>query len=106
MEDILHIYQLPFNDSVPVVCMDEKPVQLVKETRMALPMEPGKPERYDYEYERMGTTNIFLYTEPLAGWRKACVRTRKTAVDWAHEIKELIDVDYPDRKRLFSCAII
>lgn len=100
MEDILHLYQQPYNASVPVVCMDEQPVQLVKETRMPLPMETGKPMRFDFEYERMGATNIFLFTEPLAGWRKAQVRTRKTAIDWAHEIKELVDVDYPACEKL------
>ena len=80
--------------------MDEQPVQLIKETRMPLPVEPGKPQRYDYEYERNGTTNNFLFTEPLAGWRKVSVRRKKTSVDWAEEIRILLDEDYPDADKV------
>ena len=76
--------------------MDEKPIQLIKETRIPLPCQPGQPQRYDYEYERNGTAVNFLFTEPLRGWRKVRVRSRKTGIDWALEIKELLDVDYPD----------
>jgi hypothetical protein len=100
MEDILEIYQRPYDRSAPIICMDEKPVQLVKETRMPLPMKSGKPRRYDFEYERTGTTNIFIFTEPLSGWRKTKVRTRRTAIDWAHEIKGLVDNDYPDSQKI------
>jgi hypothetical protein len=96
MEDVLEVYKRPYDPDCPVVCMDEQPTQLIKETRRPVPAEPGKPERVDFEYERNGTANNFMFTEPLGGWRKVNVRARKTAVDWAHEIQELLDVDYPD----------
>ena len=94
MEDILDVYQRPYDAGRPVVNMDEHPVQLVKETRTVVATRPGKPERYDYEYERNGTAVNFMFTEPLSGWRKVRVRERKTALDWAQEIKELLDTDY------------
>ena len=94
MEDILDVYQRPYDAKRPVVNMDEHPVQLVKETRLPVATRPGKPERYDYEYERNGTAVNFMFTEPLAGWRKVRVRERKTAVDWAQEIKDLLDTHY------------
>ena len=100
MEDILELYCLPYDPEIPMVCMDEQPRQLLKETRLPLPAEPGKPERYDYEYERNGTAAIFLFTEPLAGWRKVNVRQRRTSVDWAEEIKELLERDYPQVKKV------
>jgi hypothetical protein len=96
MEDVLDIYSWEYDEKYPVVGMDEQPMQLVKETRGPLPCEPGKPAKYDYEYERNGTANNFMFTEPLAGWRKVSVRERKTKIDWAEEIKELLDEDYPD----------
>jgi hypothetical protein len=96
MEDVLELYQQPYNPKHPVLCMDEQPVQLVKETRIPLPAKPGQPESVDYEYERNGTANIFLFTEPLAGWRKAVVTERRTAVDWATEIQRLLTEDYAD----------
>jgi hypothetical protein len=96
MEDILDVYCLPYDPRMPVICMDEQPTQLIRETRDPLPAQPGKPERYDYEYERAGTAVNFLLTEPLGCWRKVNVREQRTSVDWAQEIKELLDVDYPD----------
>lgn len=95
MEDVLEVYKRPRNAREPVVCMDEQPTQLIKETRTVLPVQPGQPERIDYEYERNGVAVNFLFTEPLACWRKVNVRERKTSVDWAHEIKELLERDYP-----------
>ena len=92
MEDVLDIYQRQYDSKVPVVCMDEQPVQLIKETRIPIPAKPGSPKRIDFEYERNGTANNFMFTEPLAGWRKVNVRQRKTKLDWAEEIKELLDV--------------
>lgn len=80
--------------------MDEQPVQLIKEVQKPLSVEPGKPQRYDYHYERNGTTNNFMFTEPLGNWRKVNVRERKTSVDWAQEIKELLDIDYPDAEKV------
>ncbi len=96
MEEILDLYHRPYDRRSPWVCMDEKLIQLIRETRIPIPAKPGKPQRYDYEYERNDTAVNFLFTEPLTGWRKVNVRSRKTGVDWAFEIKELLDVDYPD----------
>jgi len=100
MEDVLELYQRPYDPQVPVICMDEQPVQLVQETRMPLPAKPGQPKAVDYEYERNGTANIFLFTEPLAGWRKAVVSERRTAVDWAIELQRLLDEEYADSTRV------
>ena len=88
--------QLGIRRSTPVVCRDEQPTQLVKETRQPLPGRRGTPKRYDFEYERNGMANSFLFTEPLAGWRKVSVRETKTKKDWATEVKSLLDDDYPD----------
>jgi hypothetical protein len=95
MEDVLELYKRPYNPAEPLICMDEQPIQLTKETRSPVPAGPGRPKRVDYEYERNGTAVHFLFTEPLACWRKVNVRERKTSVDWAHEIKEVLDRDYP-----------
>lgn len=100
MEDVLDVYQKPYNPRVPVVCMDEQPVQLVAETRTPLPMLPGCPQRFDHEYRRLGTTNVFLFTEPLAGWRRIALSERKTQQDWAREIHQLLTVDYPHAKKV------
>jgi hypothetical protein len=104
MEDILEIYKRPYNSSIPVIGMDEQPTQLIKQTRTTMAVEPGKPERVDYEYERNGTAANFMFTEPLGGWRKVNVRQQKTSIDWAAEIKELLDKDYPQvRKVVLVC---
>jgi hypothetical protein len=95
MEDILDLYCLAYDPTIPLICMDELPRQLIKEKRRPLPAVPGSPRRVDYEYERNGTANVFLFTEPLAGWRHVNVRERRTGVDWAHEIEELLEVHYP-----------
>jgi hypothetical protein len=94
MEDVLEIYHLPYDSARPVICMDEQPVQLVKETRVPLPAKPGQPKAVDYEYERNGTANLFIFTEPLTGWRKVVVSERRTAIDWAVEIQRLMEQDY------------
>jgi len=80
--------------------MDEKPKQLVKETRRPLASRPGRAQRYDYEYERNGTANVFLFCEPLGGWRRADVRRRRTKQDWDHEVRRLVDEDYPEAERI------
>lgn len=95
MEDILELYCRPYDRSIPLVCMDEQPCQLIKETRAVIGAAPGRPRRVDYEYERNGTANIFMFVEPLGGWRHVNVSEHKTAIDWAREIKELLDVHYP-----------
>ena len=100
MEDVLDIYERPYDSRFPVVCMDEQPVQLIGETRNRLPIEPGHPERYDYEYRRNGTAVNFMFTEPLASWRKVSVRHTKTMIDWAQEIRTLLDVDYADAEKV------
>jgi hypothetical protein len=100
MEDVLDVYKRPYDPQLPVVCMDEQSTQLIKETRSKVPAAPGRPERVDHEYERAGTAVNFMFTEPLAGWRKVNVRERKTKLDWAEEIRELLEVDYPEADRV------
>jgi len=87
MEDILDLYQGPYDPQRRLICMDEQPVQLIQGTRCPLPAQPGKPKRVDYEYERQGTAALFLFTAPLAGWRRVSVREHWTAVDWAEEVR-------------------
>nr|VFK07757.1 MAG: DDE superfamily endonuclease [Candidatus Kentron sp. H]VFK07841.1 MAG: DDE superfamily endonuclease [Candidatus Kentron sp. H] len=100
MEDVLEVYQRPYTPERPVVCFDEQPTQLIGETRQLIPMEPDQLQHYDYEYERMGTASNFMMTEPLSGWRKVNVRDTRTAVDLAKEVKELLDLDYPDVEKV------
>jgi hypothetical protein len=94
MEDVLAVYERPYDPTAPVICMDEQPVQLVKETRPPIPGSAGRPTRVDYEYERKGTAAIFLFTEPKAGWRKVSVREQRTRLDWAIELRELLEGKY------------
>jgi hypothetical protein len=98
MEDVLDVYERPRDQTAPVVCMDEMPVQLLKETRIPIPAEPGRPRRVDYEYERNGTANIFMFAEPLAGWRQTLVTERRTAVDWAVAVRDLVDSRYAEAR--------
>lgn len=96
MEDVLSVYTRPYDARYPVVCFDETSKQLVKETQVPLPAEPGQPKRYDYEYERNGVWNLFMFSEPLAGWRHVEVTERRTKQDYAKQMKYLVDVRYPD----------
>ena len=96
MEDVLELYQQPYDEDYPLVCMDEACRQLTAETRQPLPLIPGTERRYDYEYRRCGVCNLFLFFEPLVGWRHAEVRSRRTMLDWAHCIRTLLDDYYPD----------
>lgn len=100
MEDILDTYAMPYNESVPVVCMDEQPVQLLNETRASIPATKDHPQRVDYEYERSGTASIFMFTEPLSGWRKVSVRSQRKKIDWAIEMEELLRTKYADAKKI------
>jgi hypothetical protein len=100
MEDILDLYAQPYDDSSPVICMDEKPVQLLDEARNPIPLKPGKPQRYDSEYIRNGTGCIFLFTEPLAGWRHVTACQRRTKIDWAKQIQDLLEIYYPDTPKI------
>ena len=96
MEQVLDLYQKPYDPDCPVVCMDEQPVQLVKEVRPPLAATPQRPRRVDYEYERAGTAAVFLFCEPLAGWRQATARARRTKADWALEVAALLEGRYAD----------
>lgn len=94
MEEVLETYAKPYNSCRPVVCMDEQPIQLIGETRKPIEATATHGRRVDYEYERKGTANIFMFTEPLSGWRKATAREFKTKVDWAIEVSKLLDGRY------------
>jgi hypothetical protein len=94
MEEVLETYAKPYDPARPVLCMDEQPVQLLKETRVPISATRRHPKRVDYEYERAGTANIFMFAEPLAGWREVAVRATKTKVDWAVEMASLLEGRY------------
>lgn len=100
MEDVLDLYCLPENPLVPIINMDEQPFQRLGQTRDLVPMKPGKELREDYEYVRHGTASIFMFTNALGKWRRTSVRERRTSVDWAEEIRILLDEDYPDADRI------
>ena len=100
MEDILDVYERPYDPRTPVVCMDEKPYQLLGEVREPLPMRSGDTQKMDSEYTRNGTVSIFVFVEPLGGVRHVSVREHRTAIDWAEEIKYLVDVSYPDSEKI------
>lgn len=99
MEDVLDVYSRPYDAKHPVICMDEKPYQLLGEVRDPLPMRPGSDLKLDSEYVRKGTCSIFMFNEPLAGWRHTCVREHRTANDWAEEIQYLVN-SRPDAEKI------
>jgi hypothetical protein len=96
MEDGLDLYAEPYDVRRPQVCFDESPVQLIRETRPPLPARPGQPARYDDEYRREGTANLFLFVQPLRGWRYVNVTARRTKHDFAVQMQELVDVHLPE----------
>ena len=100
MEDVLDVYQQPYDPRRPMVCMDELSKQLVGEVTPPLPLEPGQPARCDYEYERQGTANLFMFFEPLVGHRFVQVTDHRTKIDWAYAVRELVDVHYPEAERI------
>lgn len=100
MELVLDVYKMAYNESVPVVCMDESPKQLIKQTRLPLQAKPGRDAREDYEYARCGVANIFMANEPLAGKRFVEVTERKTKKDWAKFIKQIADDYYPEAQKI------
>jgi hypothetical protein len=100
MEDVLDVYQRPFDPKRPLVCMDEASKQLRADSRPPLPMQPGKPERYDYEYVRHGTANLFMFFAPLLGRRHVAVTDQRTRTDWAKAMQEMIDGQYPEAERI------
>jgi hypothetical protein len=99
MERVLDVYRRPYNANIPVVCMDETPRQLIRETRTPIPARPGQLERHDYEYERCGVCNVFMASEPLAGKRMTKVTERKTKVDWAQFLQDIAE-HYPTAKKI------
>lgn len=100
MEDVLDVYARAHDPDIPVVCMDEKPYQLLDYTRDSIDATPGRVRKEDYEYSRKGVCSIFVWSQPLAGRRRVHARPRRTRVDWAHEIKTLLTVDYPDADKV------
>jgi hypothetical protein len=94
MEEVLETYARPYDPRRPVLNMDEQPVQLIKETRVPIPAAKQRARRVDYEYERAGTASIFMFCEPLSGWREVHVREQRTKIDWAREIANLLDTRY------------
>jgi hypothetical protein len=99
-EEVLETYEKPYDSSNPVICMDEQPVQLLKETRVPIQATKDHPKRVDYEYERNGTASIFMFAEPLSGYRQVTVRSQRTKADWAHEVANLLDTRYADCKQV------
>jgi hypothetical protein len=100
MEDVLTLYEQPYDEAYPQVCLDEKLVTLHGDVVDPLPVKPGYPERVDYEYERVGTANLFVMVERLSGYRHVAVTERRTAVDYAHQLQWLADVRYPQAKKI------
>ena len=100
MEDVLAVYTRPHDPARPLVCLDETSKQLVGETRPAVPMAPGRPARHDYEYRRNGTANLFMAFAPLEGRRHVKVTARRTAIDYAHMLKDLSDVHFADAEKI------
>jgi hypothetical protein len=100
MEDILDVYQRPYDPRFPVLCMDEASKQLIGEVRRPLPMRPGQPLRIDSEYERRGTCNLFMFCEPLRGWRVVRVTERRTKVDWAYALRDVLTEHYTQAEKI------
>ena len=100
MEEVLELYARPYDPRYPVVCMDEQPIQLLKETRQPIAGTKAHPRRVDYEYERAGTASIFMFCEPLSGWRHVSVRDRRTKVDWAQEVADLLRTRYAEVEKV------
>ncbi len=98
MEDVLDLYAEPEDPERPRVCFDECPYQIISEVRTSLPMRPGRPARYDYEYKRQGTCNLFLFVQPHVGWRHVKVTARRTKLDFAHCMRDLVDIHFPEAR--------
>ena len=104
MEDVLEVYKHTYDETHPLICMDEISKQHIKEKRRPIPAKPGAVEKYDTEYERNGVSNMFRFFEPLEGKRQVVVMDQRTAVDWAHQIRDLVDVEYPHAERINRCS--
>ena len=96
MEDVIEVYHRPYDPKRPVVCIDEQPIPLIGETRTPIPAKPGQPERYDYEYQRNGTANLFLVFAPRVGWRHVSVTERRTATDFGAFLRYVVDEVYAE----------
>jgi len=100
MEDVLEVYKRPYSEANPVVCMDESSKQLIEETRMPEPVKPGQPQKVDYEYQRNGVAHLFMFFAPLSGWRHVEVTDHHAKIDWAHCMKDLVDVHFPHAEKI------
>ena len=100
MEEVLDVYTAPHTPQEPLSCMDEASKQLVRDTREPLPMRPGEPAREDYHYERRDVMALFMFFDPLAGWRRASVSPSRTREDWAHQVRRLLTEDYPQARKV------
>ena len=100
MEDVLAVYERAYDEQCPVVCMDEKPYQLLDEARQPIPMKPGSIRHEDSEYVRHGTCSIFIFAEPLRGFRRVDVQEHRTRADWAEQVRILLEEDYPDAPKI------
>ena len=100
MEDVLELYDEEPNPKQPKVCFDEQPYQMLKEVREPIPPAPGQPSRHDYEYDRAGTCNVFIFFSPDTGWREVKITARRTAVDFAHCMRELVDLHFPEAEKI------
>ena len=100
MEDVLAVYTRPHDPDCPVVCLDETSKQLITETRLPVAMKQGQPARVDYEYQRNGTANLFMMFAPLEGWRHVKITDRRTAIDYAHALKDLSDIHFPAARKI------
>ena len=100
MKDVLEVYTRPYDPARPLVCLDETSKQLTRETRIPIPMRPWQSARSDYEYERNGVASLFMLFAPLVGWRHVAVRDRRTAIDYAHVLRDLADVHFPDAEKI------
>ena len=100
MEDVIEVYHRPYDPKRPVVCIDEQPIQLIGETRTPIPAKPGQPKRYDYEYKRNGTANLFLVFAPLVGWRHVSVTERRTAKDFGAFLRYVVDEVYAEAQKV------
>jgi hypothetical protein len=100
MEDILDLYAEPYQPAYPVICFDELPYQMVSETQLPVPMQTGKPLRYDFEYRREGTCNLFMLLQPLAGWRHIQVTARRTKQDFAWCMQDLVEIHFPQAEKI------
>jgi hypothetical protein len=100
MEDVLDLYTAQHSDEEPLICMDEASKQLLRDTATSVPMAPGRPAREDYHYERRGVQALFMFFDPLRGWRRVSCQDSRTRVDWAEEVRHLLDEDYPQARRV------